>query len=92
MVDVADKKAGQTSLSVAPRSRWLELWAVLLILLVMDVGLLALGPLLWAGGKWSVATLKFSLVMAIGVDVLVAIAMWWSLHQRARAGNRPPRV
>lgn len=94
MTDMADQpeSAGHAGASVAPRSWWWRLWGIFLTLLVIDVLILLVGPLLWAGGKWSITTLKFSLVIMLGVDLMLAIAMGWSLFRPSRVGTRPPRT
>jgi hypothetical protein len=94
MIDVTDQSEGAVheGASVARRSCWWQLWGVLLTLLVIDVLILLLGPLLWGGGKWSIATLKFSLAIMVGVDLMLVIANGWRLFRRTRGGARPPRI
>ena len=94
MIDVTDQSEGavHAGASVAPRSWWWQLWGVFLTLLVVDVAILLLGPLLWGGAKWSVATLKFSLAIMAGVDLMLVIAIGWRLARRTRVGTRPPRI
>jgi hypothetical protein len=94
MVDVTDQSEGavHAGASVAPRSWWWQLWGTLLTLVVIDVLILLLGPLLWGGGNWSGATLKFSLAIMVGVDLMLVIANGWRLIRRTRVGIRPPRI
>jgi hypothetical protein len=94
MTDVADQSdvAVHAGASVSPRSWWWQLWSIFLLLLAVDVLILLLSPLLWGGLKWSVAALKVSLMIMVGVDLMLLIAFGWSLARRTRVGTRPPRI
>ena len=83
---------GHASAPAAPRSWWWRLWGTVLTLAVVDAVILLVGPLLWAGGKWSAGALKLSLVIMVGADLMLAVAMGWGLARSARPGTRPPRT